>query len=59
MGRLGNSGTAAKATLARRAAGEFLRARGKVASHLFGLNLGLKAVPRERRRLRCAAARCP
>lgn len=27
-----------------------LRARGKVASHLFGFNVGLKAVPRERRR---------
>ncbi|MGE3993689.1 RHE_PE00001 family protein, partial [Pseudorhodoplanes sp.] len=26
-----------------------LRARGKVASHLFGFNVGLKAVPRERR----------
>lgn len=28
----------------------YLRARGKVASHLFGFNIGLKAVPRERRR---------
>lgn len=28
----------------------YLRARGKVASHLFGFNVGLKAVPRERRR---------
>jgi hypothetical protein len=28
----------------------YLRAQGKVASHLFGLNVGLKAVPRERRR---------
>lgn len=28
----------------------YLRARGKVASHLFALNGGLKAVPRERRR---------
>lgn len=27
-----------------------LRAQGKVASHLFGFNVGLKAVPRERRR---------
>jgi hypothetical protein len=27
-----------------------LRARGKVGSHLFGYNVGLKAVPRERRR---------
>ncbi|EJT00839.1 hypothetical protein RCCGE510_33106, partial (plasmid) [Rhizobium sp. CCGE 510] len=30
----------------------YLRARGKVVSHLFGLNFGLKAVPRERRRSR-------
>ena len=30
----------------------YLRARGKVASHLFGFNVGLKAVPRERRRSR-------
>ncbi|KAB2716397.1 DUF1612 domain-containing protein [Brucella intermedia] len=30
----------------------YLRARGKLASHLFGLNFGLKAVPRERRRSR-------
>jgi hypothetical protein len=28
----------------------YLRARGKVTSHLFGINVGLKAVPRERRR---------
>lgn len=28
----------------------YLRARGKVASHLFGFNVGLKAVTRERRR---------
>lgn len=28
----------------------YLRARGKVASHLFSFNVGLKAVPRERRR---------
>ncbi|ODT20048.1 MAG: hypothetical protein ABS35_20480 [Kaistia sp. SCN 65-12] len=28
----------------------YLRARGKVASHLFGFNVGLKSVPRERRR---------
>lgn len=28
----------------------YLRARGKIASHLFGFNVGLKAVPRERRR---------
>lgn len=28
----------------------YLRARGKVASHLLGFNVGLKAVPRERRR---------
>ncbi len=28
----------------------YLRARGKVASHLFGFNVGLKAVQRERRR---------
>lgn len=28
----------------------YLRARGKVASHLFAFNVGLKAVPRERRR---------
>lgn len=28
----------------------YLRARGKVASHLFSFNIGLKAVPRERRR---------
>jgi hypothetical protein len=28
----------------------YLRARGKVASHRFGFNVGLKAVPRERRR---------
>lgn len=28
----------------------YLRARDKVASHLFGFNVGLKAVPRERRR---------
>lgn len=28
----------------------YLRAQGKVASHLFGFNVGLKAVPRERRR---------
>jgi hypothetical protein len=28
----------------------FLRARGKVASHLFGFNIGLKTIPRERRR---------
>lgn len=28
----------------------YLRARGKVASHLFGFNVGLKAVPMERRR---------
>ena len=28
----------------------YLRARGKVGSHLFGFNVGLKAVPRERRR---------
>ena len=28
----------------------YFRARGKVASHLFGFNIGLKAVPRERRR---------
>jgi len=27
-----------------------LRARGKVASHLFGFNVGLKTIPRERRR---------
>lgn len=31
-------------------AGAYLRARGKVASHLFAFNVGLKAVPRERRR---------
>jgi hypothetical protein len=31
-------------------ASAYLRARGKVASHLFGFNVGLKAVPRERRR---------
>lgn len=30
--------------------GAYLRAQGKVASHLFGFNVGLKAVPRERRR---------
>lgn len=30
--------------------GAYLRAQGKVASHLFALNVGLKAVPRERRR---------
>ena len=30
----------------------YLRARGKVASHLFGFNVGLKAMPRERRRSR-------
>ncbi len=30
--------------------GAYLRARGKVASHLFAFNVGLKAVPRERRR---------
>jgi len=30
----------------------YLRSRGKVASHLFGLNSGLKTVPRERRRSR-------
>ncbi|WP_026187704.1 RHE_PE00001 family protein [Ensifer sp. BR816] len=30
----------------------YLRSRGKVSSHLFGLNFGLKAVPRERRRSR-------
>lgn len=29
-----------------------LRSRGKVSSHLFGLSVGLKAVPRERRRSR-------
>lgn len=29
---------------------DYLRARGKVASHLFGFNVGLKAVPGERRR---------
>jgi hypothetical protein len=28
----------------------YLRSRGKVASHLFSFNVGLKAVPRERRR---------
>jgi hypothetical protein len=28
----------------------YLRARGKVASHLFGFNVGLKTIPRERRR---------
>jgi len=28
----------------------YLRARGKVASHLFGFNVGMKSVPRERRR---------
>lgn len=28
----------------------YLRARGKVASHLLGFNVGLKSVPRERRR---------
>lgn len=28
----------------------YFRARGKVASHLFGFNVGLKAMPRERRR---------
>jgi hypothetical protein len=28
----------------------YLRARGKIASHLFAFNVGLKAVPRERRR---------
>lgn len=28
----------------------YLRTRGKVASHLFGFNVGLRAVPRERRR---------
>jgi len=30
--------------------GSCLRARGKVVSHLFGIDVGLKAVPRERRR---------
>ncbi len=30
--------------------GAYLRAQGKVASHLFGFNVGLKTVPRERRR---------
>jgi hypothetical protein len=30
----------------------YLRARGKVASHLFTFNVGLKAIPRERRRAR-------
>ncbi|NSZ87756.1 DUF1612 and helix-turn-helix domain-containing protein [Agrobacterium tumefaciens] len=30
----------------------YLRARGKLASHLFGLNFGLKVVPRDRRRSR-------
>jgi hypothetical protein len=30
----------------------YLRSRGKVTSHLFGLNCGLKDVPRERRRSR-------
>ncbi len=30
--------------------GAYLRARGKMASHLFAFNVGLKAVPRERRR---------
>ncbi|MBY5775139.1 DUF1612 domain-containing protein [Rhizobium leguminosarum] len=33
-------------------ASSYLRARGKISSHLFGLNVGLKAVPRERRRSR-------
>lgn len=35
----------------------YLRARGKLASHLFGLNIGLKAVPRERRRSRDRTSR--
>lgn len=30
----------------------YLRAHGKVSSHLFGLNVGLKTIPRERRRSR-------
>jgi len=30
----------------------YFRSRGKISSHLFGLNVGLKAVPRERRRSR-------
>lgn len=35
----------------------YLRARGKVASHLFGLNFGLKTIPRERRRSRDRTSR--
>lgn len=35
----------------------YLRARGKVTSHLFGFNVGLKSVPRERRRARNLATR--
>lgn len=31
-------------------ASAYLRARGKVASHLFGFSVGLKTIPRERRR---------
>jgi hypothetical protein len=35
----------------------YLRARGKVDSHLFGFNVGLKAVPRERRRAQVRVTR--
>jgi len=35
----------------------YLRARGKVASHLFGFNVGLRGVPRERRRSQNRLAR--
>lgn len=35
----------------------YLRARGKVGSHLFGFNVGLKAVPRDRRRAQVRVTR--
>lgn len=37
--------------------GAYLRARGKVASHLFGLCAGLRTIPRERRRSRSRTER--
>jgi hypothetical protein len=37
--------------------GAYLRSRGKVTSHLFGLAAGLKTIPRERRRARTRAER--
>ena len=37
--------------------GAYLRSRGKIASHLLGLSVGLKTIPRERRRARSCSER--